>query len=91
MWVGLEKMLKLGSFRMETHADRTLHVRECCRQHGRRAHLESQSEGTGQARTSSVFQTTRCVKFHFHLQTIIFLLVEDLLEANYRVCQCTCM
>jgi hypothetical protein len=53
MCVGLEKMLKLVFFRVETQADTTLHVRECCSQHGGSDNLESQSEENGSSRADT--------------------------------------
>jgi hypothetical protein len=63
MWVGLEKMLKLVSFRLETQADTTLPAW----QKGSLGISLKEMARTGQARTSSVFQTTRCVKFRLHM------------------------
>jgi hypothetical protein len=53
--IGLQKMMKLVSHRLETQADTTLHVSEYCSQHGRRDHRLREMARTGQAGTGSVY------------------------------------
>jgi hypothetical protein len=45
--ISVQKLMKLMALHLEGQTDTIIHDSDCCSQHGRRGHVESQTEGNG--------------------------------------------